>query len=912
MMTMKYHISLVVFVLLLVSQGFAQTNCADALDRAKENYELGLFENVIKGLNQCLPSITNTKGVVEAHKILAYTYVAIDSIDEAQNEIATIIDLKPDYESELEAPFLFSIALDEMKIQMAGKVTSSVSKKVEKIELAPASIEIITEEEILRRGYRSLEELFHDISGFDITSTKGEQYTLLYQRGYRSDLGDRTLVLINGNEDNGLYTNEAHITRQYPLSSIERVEVIHGPATTMYGANAFLGVINIVTKDAYQLVAKGNSMGINAHTGMGTWNTQMYDVTVAGRFRKIGFTLTGRSFTSDEMDLSEYPDFNFEVNDDKDNGFRYKDYSRKLRFSKTEQPDSFENLQLKDPNGDYHYVSGDSVLPTQMAFRKARSLDSQAHENPIYKQIDKGSVQDEAINLGYRNPTENLYLSGKLNINKLNVGFQLWQKKEGQGGLVTDRSFGYGKAPASGRNLTSWHIRQLTVYSKYDTRISEKVFMSNYTTFKDFAHFPNLSQTLYQGYINGSLGLSNLIDNDEPLWSRQQLYLKSKQVKNELKVSVNFNSRFDLVSGFDIRFGAIPQKILELENSTVVGSAHINARLKDPIIGGNVVHSNEFGLYTQGAYLISDNLRASFGIRGDYNSARDQLVFTQRSSAITPSAGDISRFGYGLQVNPRLALIYNPQKFVFKAIYASAFLNPSNFQRFGTSANRTLGDTLNIERVKNIDLAGRYNLGRGSYIEVIAFGASYSQLIRSILNSSDDLQFENAGKTRIIGLQTNGKYSLENGGFYANLSLTRPMVVRPTNRAIAPYRVGDIAHQRVNLGAYVYLFKEVLTADLRMNHVGARPTGIETTVINNRLSSIDAYNIFDLAITLNGNAFSRLSQSTLQGLSVQLVANNLLNTEYFHPGARAADGLILASSIPQERRHFFIKLQYQW
>lgn len=904
-----------ILLLFLCTQANAQSNCVDALERAQKNYDIGLFGNVITGLENCMPEIKDFKSKLEAHKLLAYTYLAMDSVNQASGEISTLVTMKPDYESQLDAPLLFTLALDDIKQRIAGQITSSVSKKAEKIELAPATIEIITAEEIYRRGYRSLEELFHDVSGFDITSTKGEQYTLLYQRGYRSDLGDRTLVLINGVEDNGLFTNEAHITRQYPLSNIERVEIIYGPATTMYGANAFQGVINIVSKNADQIIEKGKSIGAHVQTGIGTWNTQYYDATLAAKHKKVSVTLTGRVFTSNEMDLSSEPDFDFQAGQGAA-GFAYADYKEALQIV-VPSPDAtdqksiddrklIDSLAGLDPNGDLHFIENGSVYPTRKAFRTARALDSSAYVNPVVKELDEnGNVNNTPVELGYSNPSLNKYLAGRIQMDKLTLGFQLWQKEEGQGGLVTDRFFGYGSM--RGAELTHWQVRQLTAYSKYDTRVSQRLFLSNYTTFKNFTHYPSLRQTIFSGYISGIKNYLDLVDNEAPSWSVGYGYAKSQQFKNELKALLFVNQNLDIVSGFEMRFGAIPQKMIEMDLSEALLPANINAQLGSTIPGGNVVYSNEFGLYSQGSYRFSDDLKASVGLRADYNSAREEefrLGFGRETDGL----------GYGLQINPRVALVYNPEQFIFKAIYASAFLNPSNFQRFGSSAGRVQSAELQIEQVRNLDLAGRYTWKEHSYVELIAFGASYTYAVQTIKGPLG-LRFNEVSDLTIGGLSINAKHRFQSGGAYANFTTTHPYGTLSgfndsgENEA---RRVGDIASVQINAGAYTYLFKNAITLDVRANRVGKRLTGRETTVINNTEDFIPAYTLLDASLTLNGKALARNDQQALQGLKLQLVVNNLLNETYYHPGARAADGLILTSRILQESRHVFVKLQYQF
>lgn len=122
----------------------------------------------------------------------------------------------------------------------------------QKIVDAPASISVITAEELQRRPYMTLLDAVRDLEGVDIGETRDKtgQGTISI-RGMGSDY---TLILINGRRQNNhgdIYPNNFggnqfnHIP---PLDLIERIEVVRGPASTLYGADAMGGVINIITK----------------------------------------------------------------------------------------------------------------------------------------------------------------------------------------------------------------------------------------------------------------------------------------------------------------------------------------------------------------------------------------------------------------------------------------------------------------------------------------------------------------------------------------------------------------------------------------------------------------------------------------------------------------------------------------
>lgn len=115
---------------------------------------------------------------------------------------------------------------------------------------APASISIITKEELEKKPFKDIGEAIADVPGVDITMNKTGTYDYSI-RGFGSTY---TLVLIDGKRQsvaNGFYSNGFGGSESGylpPVSMIERIEVIRGPASTLYGSDAVGGVINIITR----------------------------------------------------------------------------------------------------------------------------------------------------------------------------------------------------------------------------------------------------------------------------------------------------------------------------------------------------------------------------------------------------------------------------------------------------------------------------------------------------------------------------------------------------------------------------------------------------------------------------------------------------------------------------------------
>src|SRR5207344_324211 len=102
---------------------------------------------------------------------------------------------------------------------------------------------------IRQRGYLNLSEILDDLPGMDMVRPWGDTFLKDYWRGYRNTIGEPFLILLDGVVFNHLYFNTAEVgLTTFPLSNVERVEVVYGPASSVYGPNAFMGVINVITR----------------------------------------------------------------------------------------------------------------------------------------------------------------------------------------------------------------------------------------------------------------------------------------------------------------------------------------------------------------------------------------------------------------------------------------------------------------------------------------------------------------------------------------------------------------------------------------------------------------------------------------------------------------------------------------
>jgi outer membrane receptor for ferrienterochelin and colicins len=120
----------------------------------------------------------------------------------------------------------------------------------QKVTEAPASVTIITSEEIQKFGYKTLADILRNVRGFYVTNDRNYNYLGVRGYGPSGDYNSRIAVLIDGHRLNDNIFDAALLGTEFPIDVdlIDRVEIIRGPNSSLYVASAFLGVINIITK----------------------------------------------------------------------------------------------------------------------------------------------------------------------------------------------------------------------------------------------------------------------------------------------------------------------------------------------------------------------------------------------------------------------------------------------------------------------------------------------------------------------------------------------------------------------------------------------------------------------------------------------------------------------------------------
>ena len=201
-------------------------------------------------------------------------------------------------------------SLDELSIEDLMNIevpkVYGASKFEQKTTEAPSSISLVSSDEIKRYGYRTLADVLQSLQGFHVSYDRN--YAFLGTRGVNlGDFNSRVLLLVNGHRVNNNLTDGAFIDSAFILDVdlIDRVEVIRGPGSVLYGNNAFFGVVNVVTRTGKQV------NGAEASFEYAEFDTYKGRVTLGKSFTNgVELLLSGSLYDSAGPEKLFYKEFN--------------------------------------------------------------------------------------------------------------------------------------------------------------------------------------------------------------------------------------------------------------------------------------------------------------------------------------------------------------------------------------------------------------------------------------------------------------------------------------------------------------------------------------------------------------------------------------------------------------------------
>ena len=337
--------------------------------------------------------------------------------------------------AEEQAPAFKKMSLEElMNVEVATVTTAS--KAPEKTTDAPATVLVVTANDVKLRGYSNLKDVLRDLPGMDTTENYfSEIGTLVPVRGIVGN--NLIVVLVNGMRVNPPGGEYFPLRSDFSVRDVEQIEVIYGPGSTLYGQDAISAVINVKTKKPVQ----GQSGELVLDGGL--YSEREGFISFDKIFQKQNFSLSGY-FQYHDSDLnpinSDYPDF-------------FRDYAT---YSRTETPRGLGDPPIRRDFGlnGFARVEGDN-WSIQGWYRQSERSSAEAKVPEQSGYLDKAKWGDSSLVLEARDKipfSDTLSLESAFSYNRYEIEPSSRYVNPGSGNpntpghwFFTDNKYGIGK-----------------------------------------------------------------------------------------------------------------------------------------------------------------------------------------------------------------------------------------------------------------------------------------------------------------------------------------------------------------------------------------------------------------------------------------------------------------------------------
>ena len=288
----KLHLVITLIFWLSALSVHAQENASRQIfNQAESEFAIGRVEQAIQLLQD---NLVGFDGLLKqsAYRLLALCYLSEDRTEEARYYAEQLIKLNNYYNS-TDDPARFQELISQLKEGIATTITTASSQS-ESINEAPGPITIITSEMIEDLGNnKDLGQILAAYVPGIAKITHLNEGDNLSMHGAFSNTQELILIMENGHRLNTRYDNSCSTSYSISTEKVDHIEVLRGPASSLYGNVALSAVVNIITKSGREVD------GVKAKYGYGSFNTHKADLTAGTQFLDADIFAWASIYSSD-------------------------------------------------------------------------------------------------------------------------------------------------------------------------------------------------------------------------------------------------------------------------------------------------------------------------------------------------------------------------------------------------------------------------------------------------------------------------------------------------------------------------------------------------------------------------------------------------------------------------------------
>lgn len=769
----------------------------------------------------------------------------------------------------------------------------TAARRGQKISEAPSNIVVLTREMIRRRGYLTLTEALQDVPFFDFTTfhDSGEYPTHFLLRGL-TDVGQtKVLTMEDGIVQNDINFGWArNMAFNTTFADVERIEVILGPGSALYGANAYAGLVNVITKDADDFYDSARPDGFFFNGGL------LYG---QDRRREETFPFSGTALApltrEDKQATTRAGD-----------GLAAYKFAGGLRLqlaARWYKADGDGGDRRPDPGNYFH----NNYEPKRVFTTE--------YGNVIN---DESGGTTKRLRDGFDTSKDAVFLRGRLAYERFTLGFNYWDRREGLASYVPGHEY-FTNDPDK---LYQAHHRGYGAHATYESDIGRRSTLRSRLYYRASLVLPDtgfIYTYRFQDVEKPVLLNGTLVS---PVSDKCKCYHAEGQVFGvEEQLNIQPSATNDLVLGLQVervqrQFLGISLGPQQAGDSNIVPFTFSDNGPFDQTTKTEVYYTTNSAFFVQDEqqflrdYAITGGLR--YDVLSDVDGADRIRIGNKQASA------GVLNLRAGLVGNPRMP---GKQTLNFKLLYGEAFKSPTLFELFDEFRGNP---DLKPQRIETYEVLTSYSPRRFISLQATYFFSLLQDVIEIRPNdgtipigsaSQKETFSQNVEATHMYGgtfgvtlrfgkwLYLYGDYSIT-----ADRDRKTPLeVVTNSSGRITSvdllrdgHEIDNIAMRKMNF-VVNFLWREQYNFNLRANRVGRR----KAPVTNKYFQPYDyqfARSNYDYEV--EGTPDGYMSGYTIwhftftwkdamgnAGLEPQLIVRNLFNTEYAGIGRQAGSSV---------------------
>ena len=263
------------------------TKMREVYAQAENAYRIGRIEQARDMLLQNLSTLQGNSRQ-SALRLIALTYMDEYDIPKVEQYVTLLLQQNPYYSPSAQDPATFIEIVNNIKAGMSPTITTA-SSQAESLAEVPVPTTLITAEMIQTSGARNLQEVLAAyVPGMNLIDCNDD--VNIAMRGIYSNTQEKILIMLNGHRLNSYATNTAAPDFSISLEKVKQIEVLRGPASSLYGGVALTGVVNIITKQGAEVD------GLQAKVSAGNYGQVKVDAIFGKRYFDIDLLVWGSGY----------------------------------------------------------------------------------------------------------------------------------------------------------------------------------------------------------------------------------------------------------------------------------------------------------------------------------------------------------------------------------------------------------------------------------------------------------------------------------------------------------------------------------------------------------------------------------------------------------------------------------------